>query len=148
MFHEGDPFYMTGIDGSSPYVDELQNSAKLSAWGFALAIVLPTLVLLSIAVGAFVLIKRRQIDCKIQEEVTYAIHSVKNRYHSRELEEQRRPVKKLDIISDYSSQMPLNATIGGVGSASVFNEKVNLPNFKDKSTSSSALDEKSGHKHL
>lgn len=149
MFHAEDPFYMTGNDGSSPYVGEFQNSGKLPAWGFALAIVLPVMVLLGIAVGAFVLIRRRQRDREIQEEVIYAIHSAKNRHHSREMEEQRRPVKQLNVMNDSSSQMPLNATVGGVGSASISNEKIDLPVCKNENISSSSmLDKKSEHEHL
>jgi uncharacterized membrane protein len=149
MFHAEDPFYMTDNDKSSPYVDEFQNSGMLPVWGFALAIVLPTLALLSITIGAFVLIRRRQRDRKIQEEATYANHIVKNRYSSKEMEEQRMSVKNLHAKRDSSSQMPLGTTVGGVGSTSAPNEKINLSDRQDKSiSSSSVLNEKSRHKNL
>lgn len=149
MFHVEDPFYMTNNDKSSPYVDEFQNSGMLPVWGFALAIVLPTLAFLSIAIGAFILIRRRQRDRKIQEEATYANHIVKNRYSSKEMEEQRISVKKLHAKRDSSSQMPLGTTVGGVGSTSAPNEKINLSDRQDKSiSSSSVLNKKSRHKNL
>ncbi|KAL9557059.1 hypothetical protein MBANPS3_001585 [Mucor bainieri] len=149
MFHPEDPFYMKPNENSSPYVDELENKASLPAWGFALAIVLPALVLLGVSIGAFVLIRRRQRDRKIQEEVIYAIHSAKNRYRPQRgirAEEQITPAtNQLGVISDPSGQIPANGTImmGGAGSTSVSNEKLDLSNHHSKiAASPSTVNEK------
>ncbi|GAN09646.1 glycoside hydrolase family 9 protein [Mucor ambiguus] len=138
MFHAEDPFYMMTDKTSSPYVDQLENKANLPAWGFALAIVLPTLVLLGVSVSAFILFRRRQNDRKAQEEAIYAIHSAKDRYRSQDgitAEEQIRPVaNQLGVISGSSGQMPLNGTIlvGDTGSTSVSNEKLDLTDHHEK----------------
>ncbi|KAL9558028.1 hypothetical protein PS6_001498 [Mucor atramentarius] len=150
MFHPEDPFYMVSDKNSSPYVDQLENSSELPAWGFALAIVLPALVLLGVSVGAFILIRRRQRNRKIQEEVIYAIHSAKNRYRPQRgisAEEQIRPAaNQLGVMSDSSDQMPLSGSMigGGVGPTSVSNEKLDLPDHHHtgKVTSSPAINEK------
>lgn len=141
---------MVSDKNSSPYVDQLENSSELPAWGFALAIVLPALVLLGVSVGAFILIRRRQRNRKIQEEVIYAIHSAKNRYRPQRgisAEEQIRPAaNQLGVMSDSSDQMPLSGSMigGGVGPTSVSNEKLDLPDHHHtgKVTSSPAINEK------
>lgn len=151
MFHPEDPFYIMPNDDGSPSVDQLENEAKLPAWGFALAIVLPTLVLIGISVGAFILIRRRQRDHKIQEEVVYAIDSAKSRYGPQRgiaIEGQNKAAANLlDAMSDSSGQMSLNDTMtDGVGSTSVSNEKLDLPNHRSKDlTTSSAVNEKHQH---
>lgn len=148
MFHAEDPFYMRSGENGPPYEDQLENKAKLPAWGFALAIVLPALVLLSVSVGAFIFIRRRQRDRKIQEEVIYAIRSAKNRYRPQRgitAEQQTRPAAtQLDVMSNSSGQMSLNGTVmDGVGSTSVSNEKLDLPNHQSKKVASStSVDEK------
>ncbi|CAO3653110.1 unnamed protein product [Mucor fragilis] len=144
MFHPGDPFYMMPNENSSPYVDQLENKANLPAWGFALAIVLPALVLLGVSVGAFVLIRRRQRDRKIQEEVIYAIHSAKNRYRPQRgitAEEQIRPAaNQLGVMSESCGPLPLNGTIiDGVGSTCVSNEKLDLSKHHSKNLASSSV---------
>ncbi|OAC99356.1 glycoside hydrolase family 9 protein [Mucor lusitanicus CBS 277.49] len=147
MFHPEDPFYMSPNEKSSPYVDELENKATLPAWGFALAIVLPALVLLGVSIGAFILIRRRQRDRKIQEEVIYAIHTAKNIYRPQRgitAEEQIRPAaNQLGFISDSGDQMPLNGTImtSGGGSTGVSNEKLDIPDQSKKMASSSTDNE-------
>ncbi|KAI8639883.1 Six-hairpin glycosidase-like protein [Parasitella parasitica] len=112
MFHAEDPFYTTGSGESTPYEDETQASSRLPGWAFALAIALPVVCLLGVSIGAFMLIRRRQRDRKIQDEVMNAINNARNRYCPRGMaEEQARPTNQLDVVNDCSSRMPLNASI-------------------------------------